>query len=208
MKILTLRPGSEAFDEALRGYVLCERINSVLAKPGTKEHDSYLSYVRDSWRQEPVHDQGDEYRYSDARLEAIGQALRHYRDRDETIVKAGLVYLLDDFPVGSAPHGVEVDAEGNVVLTIQVHVRERLETFEQHVDRGPDHNQLRVSLAQMAIVGCGAALQIDYYEDAERGIRKLYDHLVMPDRICSAQLLDELRMFAAKSRFRMSEAAA
>jgi hypothetical protein len=208
MRIVEARPGTEQYEDAIRGYVLAERVNSALAKPGTKEHDSYLSYVRDSWRGEPVHDHGDEYRYSDARWELIGNALRHYRDRDETTVKAGRVYLLDDFPVGSAPHGVEVDAEDNVMFTIQVHIRERLETFEQHVDSGPDNNQLRVSLAQMAIVGCGAALQIDYYEDADRGIRELYDHLVMPDRIRSSQLLGEMQMFAAKSRFRWSEAAA
>ena len=198
--ILQLRHDSDEFDDALRAKVRAERINDVLAKETTKRYQEYLQLMQAQYMGEPEHDPNDQYRESDERLRLIGNALRTYRDRHDTTVKGGMVFLMNDFPIASAPHGVDSEA-----VLLQVHVRERLETFEQAVERGPDDSMRRVSLAQMAVTGYRYALQIDYYEDAERHIRELVEHVVPFDKARAMQLLDKLLIFAAKSRFEATE---
>jgi hypothetical protein len=195
MRILHAKPGTDAYDEALRGKVMAERINYVIARSGSKRHDEYLELVSAQARGEPETDPNGEYRESPDRLHLVGNALREYRRRDGAKIKAGLIFVHDHYPIACAPHAVD-----SAAIIIQVHVRETLRTFERAVARGITSDLYRLSLAQMIVAQGRFALQINYFENPERGIRELVDHPVEFSRTRALDLMDSMITFARRSR--------
>lgn len=202
MTVVVAKPGTEAYEQELAGRVRAERINDVYARRGSKRYREYLALIAAQYRGEPETDPDGQYRDSPDRLHLVGNALRMYREREGTPVKAGLIFLHDEYPICCAPHAVD----GEII--IQVHVRETLRTFDREVARGITSDLYRVSQAQMIVARKRFGLQINYFEDPERGIRELVDHPVEFSRTRALDLMDSMIQFARRAQQQAKEQAA
>lgn len=197
MKILELQPGTEQYEDAIRGYVLAERINDCIAKPDSKRYQEYLRYVQDAFMGESPVDPKDRFRDR----ELVPRALDAYERRHEVTLETGRLYFADDFPIVAAP-----DAVDGELIGITVHIRQTMETYEAAIQRGVDNDMLRHAQAMMAITGLFYWLHLNYYENAETRIRRLHEHDVVLDRPRATELEQSLIQFAAKSRFAAADA--
>lgn len=201
-RIAQLHRGTDSFDEATRGYVFAERINDVVAKPDSKRYQRYLRHVQDAFMGEEPVDPIDEYR--EKAIELLPRALEAYEIRDGVELVTGRVYFDDEFSLCAAPHAVE--GADRQLIGITVHIRQRLKTYHDAVQYGLNAEMRRHGWAMMAVTGLTYWLHLDYFEDPEQKIRKLSKGHEMTRDSRVEQLHDDLRRFAAKTRFRAAEA--
>jgi hypothetical protein len=207
LKILALQPGTDAFDEAVRGLVRAERINDVVARQDSKRYQEYLRYTRDAFMGDHPVDPADVYRDR----ELVPRALDAYALKHDVELTTGLIYIADDFPICAVPDAVDS------LIGITVHVRcgsrERsaYDTYREAVERGVSSDMYRHAIAMMAVTRLPYWIHINYLELPEQGIRKLSEHEVEYSKVRGDDLMSALMAFAAKSRFKAaadSEAAA
>lgn len=213
MKVLQLRPGSDAFEAAISGLVKAERIKAVIASTTSKRHREYFQHISRQYHDarraksegrvyRPEHDPNDRWRYDEDHLAMIGRTLRQYRDKhglddpaNGKLVKAGLIYLHDELPVCACPHGID---SNTILLTVRV--REKPETFEREIGRDVMPDAFRVMQAQMAITGHGWAIEVNSFMD-DTGTLLLYEKDAVPyDKCRGDELLEAMATFAAKTR--------
>lgn len=204
-RILTSQPGTDAYDAAIRGYVLANRINYVFAKSDTEHYQAYLQLVQDQFMGEPAVDPNDQYRDRDL----VPRALEGYARKHGVELVTGQVYFHDQFAIAAVPDAVDGDQIG-----ITVHIRESLETYinmvEKWIDpeRGIDPAELRHAQAMMAITGLPYWIHLNYFEDAPTLTRRMREHEIEFDKHRGAELERKLIAFVAKSRFQAADEAA
>ena len=196
-KILQLRPGSDEFDEALKGVVRAERINDCIARPGSKRHKDYLELLRSQFIGEPVIDPCDQYR--EQAKELLPRALDHFNQRHEVSVAEGRVYFhSEEFPmIAAAPDAVWGDQVG-----LTVHIRQSEETYAAAVESGVDKEMMRHAQAMMLVTGLRCWLHLSYFEDANVRTRRLHEHDVTFNKRHAEELEDAMIGFILKSRLR------
>ena len=205
-RIINYRQESDELDELIRGQVMANRVNEVVADHTTKRYMTYLKVVQDGFMKEPIDDPSAPFR--DRPL--VARAIEAYELRNEVEVQTGVLYQHDQFPIVAVPDGVDADLIG---ITVHVHCgsRERsaYETYREAVERGVTAAMYRHAIAMMATTRLPYWLHLQYLELPEQGIRKLHEHEVEYSKGRGEDLMSALIAFAAKSRFKaQSEAAA
>ncbi len=202
------RPGSDEIDELTRGYVDASRINDVLARPDAKRFREYLTLIQDQFLGEPAIDHDDQYR--EQAKELLPRALRYYEKRNGVKTTRGLLfyYYDPDFKIAACPDAVdygEADEEGNYkepLIGLTVHIRQTRETYDASVERGIDKPMERHAQAMMLITELPNWLHLDYWEDANLRLRRLFEHALEFDQRHAESLEEALIGFVYKSRLR------
>lgn len=201
------RPDSDELGNLTHGFVDAARINDVMARPNSKRFKEYLTLIQEQYLGEPVFDHDDRYR-AEAK-ELLPNALIAYEKRHGVITRRGLVFFYgNDFQISAAPDAVdygEADEAGEFkepIIGLTVHVRESEETYDKAVDRGLDQAAIRHTQAMMLITGLPNWIHLDYWQDANLGKRRLFEHEVQFNERHAQELEEALIGFVFKSRLR------
>ncbi len=197
---VTYRHGSDEFDAAIKGFVMAERVNDVVARPNSKRYREYLQRIQDEFVGEPHSEMADQYR--DAAKELLPRAIDAFETKHDVELQAERVYLYPNkfFRLACAPDAVESDLVG-----FTVHVRQSKATYLVAAQEGVTHAMERVAQASMIVTGLRNWIHLDYFEDAGTRTRKLYEHLVEYDKRSANDVMSAMLAFLAKSRFRATE---
>ena len=201
------RPGSDELDDLTRGHVDVARINDVMARPDSKRFKEYLTLIQDQFLGEKNIDHDDQYR--EQAKELLPNALHYEKRNGVKTVRGLLFYYYDpDFKIAACPDAVdygEADEEGNYkepIIGLTVHIRQTRETYDASVERGIDKPMERHAQAMMKITGLPNWIHLDYWEDANLRLRRLFEHPIKLDERHAAALEEALIGFVYKSRLR------
>lgn len=199
---LKIRRGSDEFDEAIKGFVMAERINDIVAKPSSKRYRGYLERVQEEFAGEPHVEIQDQYR--DQAKELLPRAIDAYETRHGVELETDRVYFYEDknFALACAPDAVESDLVGFTVHVRQVQTGDDPEaTYRKAVEEGVTPAMERVAQASMLVSGIPHWIHMDYYQNEQTRTRKLHEHLVDYDKRKAAELERAMIFFLAKTRF-------
>lgn len=201
---ITCPRGTDEFDDRIRGFVLANRINDILAKPNTKRYRTYLQHVQDGYSGEPAIDPNDQYR--EESREHVPETLDAYNIRNGVTVHRDRLYFHEDedLRIAAIPDAVEQNKEkiSETDIGITVHVRQTEDTYEQSVSEGVTTAMDRFSQAMMIITGLHYWLHLDYWRDPEQHRRRLFEHLVKFNPLHANDLENAMLGFLLKTRRR------
>lgn len=199
MRVLTITPGTEAHEEALRGFVRAERINDIVAAADTKAFRDYLAYCRDDYAGEEPIDPDDQYRHRDERLRLVERAIDAYERKHGVAVARGRIYQHGHPRIAAAPDGVESDLIG---LTVHVHFGSRkrsgYDCYRDAVREGVTPAMRRHAIAMGVTTRLPNWIHIHYFEDAEMAMRKMFELDVTWSKAEADDMRDALVQFARR----------
>jgi hypothetical protein len=195
--VIRYRPGSEDLERLTKGWVTANRIGDIVAKPTSKRYQKYLELVQGQLVDPHLTDPDDVWRHKDL----VPRALDGYAKKHGCEPSEGLLYALPDYRIAAAPHAVDG------VVGITVHCRRTLETYEDAVHLGVTHEMDRHAQAMMWVTGLPYWIHLDYFEDPEKRIRRLYEHDVYAHRQMQELLGDAMVNFYQRSVLRAARSA-
>ncbi|MCH8135850.1 MAG: hypothetical protein IIB77_07725 [Proteobacteria bacterium] len=190
------RVDSDELHDLTHGFVDAARINDVMAKPGSKRFKEYLTLIQEQYLGEPVFDHNDRFR--EEAKELLPNALIAYEKRHGVITRRGLVFFHgSDFQISAAPDAVDSD-----IIGLTVHIRQSEETYNKAIAHGLDQAMIRHAQAMMLITGLPNWIHLNYWQDANLGQRRLFEHEVEFNERHAQELEEALIGFVFKSRLR------
>ncbi len=189
-----VRLQSDELDEAIRGYVLANRVNDMVARPTSKRYLEYLRVVNEQWQGGSALDPRDQYREEAKAL--LSRAADALRPRWPDPIETGYVYYhpQDGIPIAAVPDAVS-DTTG-----MTFHIRKSPQTYSKAREIGITPEMYRQSQAMMAVTGKRCWLQCNYLEKPETRIRKLSWDSVSYDKHMALHLEEEMLAFVLRTR--------
>lgn len=137
---------------------------------------------------------------------------------DDVVISTDLALRLDGLPrsgqkkpddPGAAVYWVTPEGERRcMAIDLYQSIADNIAAIKRAVANGLASDMYRHAQAMMAVSGLSFWIHLNYFEDAEQGVRKMREHDVQfhPNR--ASELMDSMIRFTAKSRFRAGEEAA
>lgn len=199
--MIAFRPDSDELDALMYGNVDASRVNECMASPKSKRYAEYLQFVREQAEGEPGTDPNAQYRQRAKAL--LPMAVMAYEARNGVKLERHRLYQYRHPDEGLMPIVAVPDAMEGDALGITFHIRDTRESCIAAEQRGLDQAMLRHGHAMMLLCGTHYWLHCNYWQDAERGQRRLNDSLLVERNEDMANIVETaLLEFAVKTRLR------